>query len=321
MSFFYDRDQNVTGTIPSSFTFVPSYGTQISFSTELAEYTTVDNYIHTIPKGVNHLQMSVSMAFENRKQEDARKIAGFFESLHGTGYFQYTDPAQIYKPVNLFLNTVDNTYAENDLYTLNATLSSDQISTILNWNQPLITGSNVKGNWATSTSYQKYDIVKYTGSATWPSNTNNLYDSFYYCTGAHTSEVAYGPTNIIYGKWTREFDFVQPTYSVQLSKETSVIKTELPYSFTKRTNFGLHANTIKQLRLDFKGVNDKEARCLLHFLIGRQGYRKFIYKFPKIYNQNKYFYAPRWQHTFVYKDVNDISVELIEDPLGARRAY
>jgi phage-related protein len=315
MSFFYDRDQNVTGTIPSSFTFVPSYGMQVSFSSELAEYTTVDNYLYTIPKAVNHLQMQIAMPFENRKQEEARKLAGFFEGLNGTGYFLYTDPAQIYKPLNLFLNSIDNSFVENDLYTLGATLSTDQISTVLNWNQPLITGSNIKGNWATSTSYQKYDVVRYTGNATFPSNTGNLYDSFYYCKEAHTSQSSITPASVDTVKWSKDF-FFQPTYSTPLSKESAVIKTELPYSFTKRTNFGLHANALKSFKLDFKGVSDAEARCILHFLIGRQGYKRFQYKIPKIYNQFKIFYAPQWSHTFVYKNVNDISVTLIEDPLG-----
>lgn len=311
MSFFYDRDQNVTGTnIPTTMTFTPSYGMQVSFSSELAEYGTVDNYIYTMPKGVNHLQMQISMPFENRKQEQARQIVGFFESLQGTGAFLYTDPAQIYKPFSGFVNTIDNTYSENDLYNINVAVSTDQSSTLLNWNNLFITGSNIKGDWAQSTAYSKYDVVRHTGS-----NGSNLYDSFYYCTGDHASTSVIGD-----GKWTREFDF-QPTYSTQVSKETSVIKTELPYSFTKRTNFGLHANTLKNFKLDFKGVSDAEARCILHFLIGRQGYRKFQYKFPKIYNQNKYFYAPQWQHTFVYKNVNDISISLIEDPLGARRTY
>jgi phage-related protein len=315
MSFLYDRDQNVTGTIPSSFTFVPSYGTQVSFSCEIADYTTVDNYLYTMPKAVNHLQMAISMPFESRRQEEARRIASFFESLHGTGYFQYTDPAQIYKPVNLFLNSLDNSYVENDLYALNATLSTDQISTVLNWNQPLITGSNIKGNWATSTSYQKYDIVRYTGDATFPSNTGNLYDSFYYCKESHTSQSSITPASVDTIKWSKDF-FFQPTYSTPLSKETAVIKTELPYSFTKRTNFGLHANALKSFRLDFKGVSDAEARCILHFLIGRQGYKRFQYKIPTIYNQFKVFFAPQWTHTFVYKNVNDISVTLVEDPLG-----
>jgi phage-related protein len=247
---------------------------QVSFAADMALYESVDNYIYTMPKGLNHLQMQISMPFENRKQEEARQIVGFFESLQGTGYFLYTDAAQIYKPVNLFLNSFDNTMIENDIYTLNATLSTDQISNILNWSQPLITGSNIRGNWATATSYQEYDVVRNTGSA-----PTNFYDSYYYCTGDHTS------STINDTKWTREFDFSQPTYSVQVSKETSVLKTDLPYSFAKRTNFGLHANTLKQFKIDYKGVNDREARCILHFLIARQGYRKFQYKFPKIYHQ------------------------------------
>ena len=43
--------------------------------------------MHVMPKGLNHLQMAMNLPFENRKQEDARKIAGYFESLNGTGYF------------------------------------------------------------------------------------------------------------------------------------------------------------------------------------------------------------------------------------------
>lgn len=323
MSFFYDRDQNVTGTnIPTTMTFKPSYGTTVSFSSELAAYNTIDNYIYSMPKGLNHLQMEITMPFENRKQEEARQIAGFFESLQGTGYFLYTDPAQIYKPINLFVSSIDNQFVENDIFSLSARLTTDQASSTLAWNNPFLTGSNIKGDWAAGTAYAKYDVVRYTGNVNFPSNTGNLYDSFYYCTGAIASSSSITASNTIpdSAKWTREFDF-QPTYSTQVSKETSVIKTEFPYSFTKRTDFGLHSNTLKNFKLEFKGISDVETRCILHFLIGRQGYRKFQYKFPKIYNQNKYFFAPEWQHTFVYKNVNDISVTLVEDPLGIRRVY
>jgi phage-related protein len=268
-----------------------------------------------MPKGVNHLQMQISMPFENRREDEARRMAGFFEGLHGTGHFLYTDAAQIYKPIRLFLNTIDNTFNENGLYTLNATLSTDQISTVLNWNDPLITGSNIKGLWATSTVYQKYDVVRYTGDATFPSNTTNLYDSFYYCREGHTSQSSITPASVDTVKWSKDF-FFQPTYSTPLSKETAIVKTELPYSFTKRTNFGLHANSLKSFKIDFKGISDAEARCILHFLIAKQGHKRFQYKIPKIYNQFKIFYAPQWSHTFVYKNVNDISITLVEDPLG-----
>lgn len=312
MSFFYDRDQNVTGSIPASLAFTPSYGMSVSFSAELASYTTTDNYMHVMPKGLNHLQMEMNMQFENKKQEDARKIAGYFESLNGTGHFQYTDPAQIYKPINMFCSDISNSFEENDLHTVNVSLSSDQSSSLLNWSAPFITGGTLKGNYATGVAYSQYDIVRNTGV-----NPNNMYDSFYYVTG----NISTGQnTGISDSRFSKEF-FFQPTYPTQVSKETSVVKTEMPYSFTKRTDFGLHANVLKSLKLDFKGVSDAEARCILHFLIGKQGFRKFQYKFPKIYNQNKFFYAPEWSHTFVYKNVNDISVSMIEDPLGARKVY
>ena len=72
MSFLYDRDYNVTGTVQTTFDFKPSYGTSVNFSADLSSYTTVDNYLYTMPKGMNHLQMTVQMPFENRKEaEDA----------------------------------------------------------------------------------------------------------------------------------------------------------------------------------------------------------------------------------------------------------
>jgi phage-related protein len=321
MSFLYDRDQNVTGSIPAAFAFKPSYGTTVSFNADLSQYETTDNYVYTMPKGANHLQLEFQMNFDNRKEEQARQIVGYFETLNGTGYFQYTDPASFYKPINLFANNFGASFDKNDLYTVNAVLNSDQISTLLNWNNPLmLQTANVKGDWATSTSYVEYDIVKYTGNATFPSNMSNLYDSFYYCTGDHTSDASYSSSNMANDKWTRDF-FFQPTYSARVEKETAVVKTELPYSYTKRTDFGLHSNTLKSFNLEFRGVSDKEARCILHFLISKQGFRRFQYKIPKIYNQNKFFFSSRWSHTMVYKNVNDISVTIEEDPLGVRKSY
>lgn len=320
MSFFYDRGQNVTGTIPATLDYVASYGMQVNFQADLTQYSTVDNYVYMMPKGLNHLQMTATIPYTARKEEDARKIVGFFQALNGTGYFQYTDPAQIYKPINLFVNNIEDTFDVNDLHNVQVSASSDQSSPLLNWNNNFLTGSTLRGDWATSTSYSKYDVVRHTGNATYPLNTSNLYDSFYYCTGDHTSQSSVNGSEIGAGKWTKEFSF-DPTYSTQVSVESSVIKTDLPYSYAKRTKFGLHANAIKSFKLDFNGISDAEARCILHFLIGRQGYRKFQYKIPKIYNQEKYFFAPQWSHTLVYKNVNNISISLIEDPLGVRKSY
>lgn len=312
MSFFYDRDQNVTGTIPTGLGYYSSYGATVEFSADLSSYTTVDNYMHIMPKGLNHLQMKMNLPFENKKQEDARKIVAYIESLNGTGYFEYTDPAQIYKPINLFCENIENSFNENDIYTVNLSLSSDQMSSLLKWDTAYITGSNMKGDYSTGVAYSKYDVVRNTGV-----NPNNMYDSFYYVTG----DISAGQnTGISDSRFSKEF-FFQPTYPTQISKETSVIKTDMPYSFTKRSDFGMHANVLKSLKLDFKGISDNEARCILHFLCGKQGYRKFQYKFPKIYQQDKYFFSNQWTHTFVYKNVNDISVTLIEDPLGARKVY
>jgi alpha-tubulin suppressor-like RCC1 family protein/phage-related protein len=317
MSFLYDRDYNITGTVQSSFDFSPSYGTTVSFSTELSSHTTVDNYVYMMPKGVNHLQMRMQMRFENRKEEESRKILSFFEGMRGTGYFTYTDPAQIYKPLNLFCEKISDSFEAKDIHNITVDLSTDQAASMLNWTNQFITGENLRGYFQTGVEYKKFDIIRYTGSAEAGFNTGEkLYDSFYYSTIDHISPDSLPVNDIGYIAAYSKDLFINPTYAVELPKETSVVKTEMPYSFTKRTDFGLHANALKEFRIDFKGVSDREARYLLHFLINKQGYRKFTYSIPKIYNQSKVFFAPQWSHTFVYKDVNDISITLVEDPLG-----
>lgn len=316
-NFIYDRDYNVTGTVQTSFNFKPSYGTVVSFTADLTSYTTVDNYIYSMPRGLNHLQAEIQMPFENRTESEATKIASFFENFRGTGYFLYTDPASIYQPVNLFCNDIETNFTVNNIYSLKVNLSTDQAAPLLKWNGMFVTGANLRGNWSPSTNYFKYDIVRYTGSALYPKHASNLYDSYYYCMEDHTSQNDIGSDDLPDNIWSREF-FHQPTYSAVLSKKTSVLKTDLPYSFVKKSDFGKNANTLNRFEIQFKGISDRETRSILHFLANRQGYRKFQYKIPNIYNENKFFFAPEWQHTFVYKNVNDISITLIEDPVGIR---
>jgi uncharacterized protein YjbI with pentapeptide repeats len=55
---------------------------------------------------------------------------------------------------------------------------------------------------------------------------------------------------------------------------------------------------------------------MLHFLESHLGYLKFKYTSPKIYNRPKIFYAESWSHTWNYKDSHNLTVSLVEDPLG-----
>ena len=269
-NFIYDRDYNVTGTVQTSFNFKPSYGTVVSFTADLTSYTTVDNYIYSMPRGLNHLQAEIQMPFENRTESEATKIASFFENFRGTGYFLYTDPASIYQPVNLFCNDIETNFTVNNIYSLKVNLSTDQAAPLLKWNGMFVTGANLRGNWSPSTNYFKYDIVRYTGSALYPKHASNLYDSYYYCMEDHTSQNDIGSDDLPDNIWSREF-FHQPTYSAVLSKKTSVLKTDLPYSFVKKSDFGKNANTLNRFEIQFKGISDRETRSILHFLANRQG--------------------------------------------------
>ena len=55
---------------------------------------------------------------------------------------------------------------------------------------------------------------------------------------------------------------------------------------------------------------------MLHFLERKGGYRRFEHQIPSLYDRPKVYYCPEWSHTWVSYNSNDLTVELIEDPLG-----
>ena len=146
-------------------------------------------------------------------------------------------------------------------------------------------------------------------------NTNNL-DNFYYATEDHTSSAANCPTGAS-SSWSRDFFFapdVQQSFQVGIKSDILNFKN----SFVQRLYGNAQTRNIAKFDISytFKDISDNQAKCMLHFLENKAGYRRFRHDIPSIYDRPKVYYCPTWTHTWKYANANDIQVQFVEDPLG-----
>ena len=91
---FYNRDRNISGvstpTELTSLNLTPSYGSQVEFEANNAEYVTDNFYTNRLPLSLNSLSASFRVRYEVN-EENARKLANFFESKSGDQALEF-DP-------------------------------------------------------------------------------------------------------------------------------------------------------------------------------------------------------------------------------------
>jgi phage-related protein len=278
---FYNRDENISGVaLQSALSGIgtPSYGSSVSFNSKLFQYDTKDSYTNTLPNSLNNLEATFNLRYETN-EINAQKAAVFFEDKH----------------------------VNNQHYELDASIVVDQSPNLLNWSGMNFINYTLV-NWATSTSYDKFDII-YSGV-----NTNKL-NNFYYCTEDHTSSStsADGPTGSS-SKWSQEF-FFEPDIGFNNSVNFKNERLEFKNSFRQRVKSNDN-NATFPVDYSFKNISNKQLKAMVHFLETKGGYRNFRHQIPSIYNRPKVFYSPSWTHTWNYFNSNDLQVSLVEDVLG-----
>lgn len=307
---FYNRDNNISGVTVSSnyasLSLTPVYGSTVEFQARNHSYTTDDFYYNLIPMSPNSLTARFSLRYDVN-ETNAQKLATFFENQSGDNSISLApDSTNIYKTVTGFCDNYAINFVNNQHYEVAASINVDHAPTLMNWSGmgSFTNLSFQKYNY--STSYKKYDIV-YTGI-----NQNKL-DNFYYCTGDHTSSQANSPTGAI-SKWTQTF-FFEPDIGTQSNVSIKADKLEYRNSFIERLKTKDNISTFN-MNYTFSNIENKQLKCMLHFLENKGGYRRFEHQIPSVYNRPKVYYCPKWTHTWNYSDSNNLTVEFVEDPLG-----
>lgn len=326
----YNRDDNVTGVVQAN-TFVPEYGSTVSFETQNVHITTADNFYRKFSKNLNGTEINLNLKYSNKTEEEARSFLSFVETVSrsSSGVFNFNTanqgvqlsfPNNIYGPMREF-NIQDYSFKFHDgLFDIDLKTIKNGFSSFLNWSgSSYIDTASLQGTWSNGTPYSKFDVV-YFPTYNLAGFSNNAYSNFdptanrikkfYYCSEDHTSSADTSPTGSN-PKFTRSF-FYDPdddvTISTNKKSEINKLKDSF-YSFAKTNgNDGL----IRDLTLNFKNRTDKEAKSIIHFMEKHENYMPFDLPIPQLYTRRKLFVCKSMTHKFVYKDCNDISITIDE---------
>ena len=306
MSLFYNRDRNITGAVPlTSFEFDPNYGSSISFSCKNNKIAYNNNTYSLTPSTLNNIVGNCNFSF-TVGTGDAQKMMNFFESQSGTGHFAISDNSQIYRTLNGFANSFSIGMQGNNLYNVNLTFAVERNSSFLDWKGMSFVNYDFK-TWGTGVYYEKYQPVYF------ETQKDNLIKNFFYAKQSHTSSYANNPTNEEF--WTQNF-FYENEFGLNVDTEPTIDYLNFRNSFTQRIKAQDNIHSFKKLDLSYKNIDDFQLKSMLHFLESHLGYMKFRFDCPQIYNRPKIFYAETWSHSWNYKDSNNLTVTLVEDPLG-----
>lgn len=306
MSLFYNRDRNITGAVPlASFDFDPNYGSSISFSCKNNKIAYNNNTYSLVPSTLNNIVGNCNFTF-TVGTGDAQKMINFFESQSGTGYFAINDNSQVYRTLNGFANSFNISMQGNNLYNVDLTFSVERNSSFLDWSGMSFVNYDFK-NWETNVDYEKYQPVYF------ETQKDSLIKNFFYAKQSHRSSLDKNPTNEEF--WTQDF-FYENDFGLSVNTEPTIDYLNFKNSFTQRIKSQDNIHSFKKIDLSYKNISDFKLKSMLHFLESHLGYMKFRFDSPQIYNRPKIFYAETWSHSWNYKDSNNLTVTLAEDPLG-----
>ena len=307
MSLFYNRDRNIElASTLTGFSYNPVYGSTVAFSCK-KNLVGFNNYTFSIaPITLNNIIAECNFNFI-KEEDSAKKIIDFFESQSGTGAFAISDESNIYHTLTGFADDFSINMEGNNLYNVNLKFNVERNSSMLNWKSMSFVNYEFS-EWQTGQSYKKYQPIYF------EINDKDKTRNFFYATGDHissTDNAPYTPT----GAWTQSL-FYENDFGLSVQDTPKVDRNIFKNSFTQRVKSQENIHSFTNLQLTYKSVSDLKLKSLLHFLENSLGYKRFQFNLPKIYNKPKIFFVDSWQHTWKYKDSHDLTITLIEDPLG-----
>lgn len=304
---FYNRDRNITGvTELTGLTISPTYGSSVSFSTRTSEIKYPNRVLRRMGQSLNSVIAEYSLSFKV-KDDEAAQVLNYLESRSGTLPVAMNDASSIYKTISGFADDFSWTARSNIDNEVSARIVIDNRSPQLNWSGLSFVNHEFK-QWTSGEAVSNYSIRYF------EADNQNKFNNFFYCTGDHVSSVSNAPFSTG-SMWTQNL-FLDQSFEYSIATKPDVSKIEFANSFHQRIYDKKNIHSIENLTIRFNGLDDAKTKAILHFAESKFGELKFVYRAPKIYNRDKIFFCPSWRHTWVYKNSNNVELDLIEDPLG-----
>ncbi len=309
MSLFYNRDRNIdlTNAPPLiNFDFNPGYGSSITFSCKKNTYGFQNFTFTSIPLTLNNITAKCNFNFVKNENE-AQSIINFFESQLGTGAFGINDSSNIYRTLTGYADEFSIQMLNNNMYSIGLEFNVERNSSALQWKGMSFVNYDFT-EWKTGQTYKKYQPIYF------PFYQRDKTRNFFYCTDDHVSTLDNAPLSDD-APWTKSL-FYENDFGLSIPTKPKVEMNYFKNSFTQRTKGQENIHVFTELQLSYQNISVFKLKSMLHFLENSMGVKRFKFDLPQIYNKSKCFMVETWQHTWKYKDSNDLSISLVEDPLG-----
>lgn len=169
-STFYNRDSNINVTNPiTALTYYPSYGSRVTFSSNLNKYETSDGYYNLVPLSVNSLKAEFDLKYD-LNEEEAQKLVNFIENKNGVNDITFSDPSFLYKNIDGFCSEYAINHINKNHYEVALSLEVNESPNLFNWYSMNFININY-ATWDLNKNFNKYDIVYYNN----PKILNNLF--------------------------------------------------------------------------------------------------------------------------------------------------
>lgn len=301
--YFYDRTRNLKDVQYVSLTgFCPTYGFSASFKAKNQELRCDDNYVTTTPTTINSLGLNFSVSYDV-DEDGARKIANNLESLSGQNAFVFETKNIIYKNLSGYCDGYSIDHLSENSFRVNTNVLVEEAPNMVNWSGTNFINYDFQ-EWDSGKNYEQDDVVYY-------NVTGEKINSFYYCTGDHSSEPINSPTGSN-TSWSQEF-YWEPDAGMSTDVKFNVSKFNGAWQQRIKTN-----KNIAQVPLNytFRSISKKQLTAMLHFLENKGGYRRFEHQIPTVYNKPKVYICDGWVHSWKTQGSHDLSVQFKEDVMG-----
>jgi phage-related protein len=312
---WYDRDSNIAppegGAIePVEISdYNSTYGTSVTFTSNARTMVYGDNYYNYTPVNINSLQATYNIVLSENKEE-TEKIVNELEQKGGHQLVNLNPDPSIYRDIVGYCDAYSVEHINSDDFNISITAAVDEAPNLLNWKSLDFVKYEYR-EWVVNKFYKKDDIIYYKNVETESFYKNKL-NNFYYCSKDHFSQATLPPTEY-FSPWQQEFHWCP---DANWKNDVAFDITRFDGEFKKRHKTQKNA-AMFPIDFKFSAINTKQTKAMLHFLENKAGYRRFRLQLPTIYNRPKIVMAINWTHEWVGCDSHNLTVRLIEDPLGA----
>jgi hypothetical protein len=293
--------------------YLPTYGSSVSFNSNLYSLKFGDGYVYNSSKNENSLRIEAQLNFDGITDLEAKSIIHFYQNnaLQDLGQGEGLKPIDVFlfqpfsRKIPCYINNINYEYVYDDVNNLKVNIES-----------PFLTLTDWKGKMIPHTVAQDYDVYKsYTQHDYVYVKEGSITErGAWFLSGFRNKEaIPYSQPRPLSPKWTKKFYF-KPDISNSVEFKAENYKNELDKFFLMQQDS--ENPNLQVLELKFTKRSDKEAKAMLYFLEDKNGIDNFEFASVPNFTGYKNFFCPRWSHTYNYKDNNSIDATFVETAHG-----